>query len=312
MENLNGDYGERDICPICAAKSVLVATKTRQSEETLVFLCDDCDLAFLDRAKADRDERHFYNEIYPVDVNPENLGTSPQSVNDWRLDFSKPYLTNDQSVIEIGSAAGEFLSMVEPHVNSVVGCDLNSAQCVRAEKNYGIKSYNADIREIDSAVMFDVVFMFQIFEHVWTPHDFLITLNQKLNQNGLIILDIPNLKDALYRLYELPFIKEKFYFKEQHPMNYSVKALNKVMKMNGFEEVETRLVQDYSITNHLNWIYTNKGNKSFEEGMSAQLDQIPNPEYKEVWDKLDQHYRELLTERGYSDTIFAIFRKSQD
>ena len=297
-------------CPICGAGSNIVAKQTRQSDDSIVFHCAVCDVAFLDRDKSGRDEKHFYNEVYPVDVNPENLGTAPESVDQWRLDFSLPYLAKDQVVIEVGSAAGEFLNLVKPHVDTVTGCDLNSAQCARAEEKFSIKSYSADVRDLEFTNHFDVVFMFQIFEHIWTPHDFLQDIREKVKDGGLLILDIPNLNDAMYRLYQLPLIRDKFYFKEQHPMNYTVGALTKVMDANGFETVDVRLVQEYSVTNHLNWIYKNKGNASFEEGMKPQFDNVDtDTQYKEIWAKMDQYYKQLLTEAGYSDTIFGVFRK---
>lgn len=299
-----------DACPICGAKSNIIAKKTRQSDDSIVFHCAVCDVAFLDRDNADRDEKHFYNEVYPVDVNPENLGTAPDSVDQWRFEFSLPLLEKDQTVLEIGSAAGEFLNLVKPHVDSVTGCDLNSAQCARAEQKFGFKCYSEDIRDLDFKNHFDVIFMFQVFEHIWTPHDFLQDLREKVTDGGLLILDIPNLNDAVYRLYQLPYICEKFFFKEQHPMNYTAGSLTKVMNANGFEAVDIRLIQDYSVTNHLNWVYTNKGNVSFEEGMKAQFENVsPKTNYSEIWDKMDQYYRKLLTEAGFSDTIFAVFRK---
>lgn len=300
-----------NMCPICGAPSEITARQTRQSDNSVVFHCNNCDVAFLDRDKSNRDEKHFYNEVYPVDVNPENLGTAPESVDRWRLDFSLPYLSSDQAVIEVGSAAGDFLNLIKPHVASVIGCDLNCAQCRRAEEKFGIKSYSEDIRELDFDNHFDLIFMFQIFEHIWEPHDFLRDVRSKLKDGGLLILDIPNLNDAMYQLYQLPFIRDKFYFKEQHPMNYTPDALTKVMNANGFDTVDVRLVQEYSVTNHLNWIYKNKGNASFEEGMKPQFDNVsPDDGYPEIWVKMDQYYKQLLTEAGYSDTIFAVFKKA--
>lgn len=298
-------------CPICMAPSNIIAQQTRQSDNSLVFHCSKCDVAFLGRDKSSRDEKHFYNEIYPVDVNPDNLGTAPESVDQWRLDFSLPYLAKQQAVIEVGSAAGEFLNLVKPHVTSVTGCDLNSAQCKRAEEKFGIPSYSEDVRDLDFENHFDVVFMFQIFEHIWTPHEFLQDIRAKVKQGGLLILDIPNLNDAMYQMYQLSLIRDKFYFKEQHPMNYTPAALTKVMNANGFETVDVRLVQEYSVTNHLNWIYTNKGNASFEEGMKAQFDGVAHVGgYQEIWQKMDQYYKQLLLEAGFSDTIFAVFKKA--
>ena len=80
------------------------------------------------------------------------------------------------------------------------------------------------------------------------------------------------------------------------------------MRLNGFENIELVKCQNYSITNHLNWIYLSKGNSSFETGMECRFDNLLDGKYLEVWNKLNRYYKDILVDMGYSDTIFGAYR----
>lgn len=257
-----------------------------------------------------RDERQFYNEDYPKRINPGHSVIS-EPLHPPRLERAKKYLTNPQArVLEVGSARGDFLNLVRPHVASVVGCDFNRAHCRDAKERFGIDSYE-DIAAIPPDEMFDLVFMFQVLEHIPDPHDMLSHVSAHLRPGGLMILDVPNVNEALFRLYRHEDITSSFFFKVQHPFTYSVKALGILMRQHALAPVEVTLVQYYTLTNHLNWIYTSKGSPSFAAGMQPLLpeEKLGSREYRDLWVQLDAYYRTLLVDRGFSDTIFAVFRK---
>jgi len=59
----------------------------------------------------------------------------------------------------------------------------------------------------------------------------------------------------------------------------------------------------------MNWLYTEKGDPTFAEGMKVTLPGGYSEMAQYMWQELDQQYRKSLTSKGYSDIIFSIFVK---
>ena len=300
-------------CIICSNNSTkVIADNIRGTEGVKVYYCEQCDIAFIDEIYTERNEEQFYNEEYPEKINPSHKGNSPTDVILTRTERCMEYFTrrNKQGkALEIGCASGAFLASIQEYFDLVVGCDLNREHCEYVKSKYGIECHNMDIREMGQDGEFDFIFMFQLLEHISKPHEFLTKVSSLLKPQGMLILDVPNLNEPLYRLYKLPRIKEGFFFKPQHPITYSTKALNKVLVMHGFMEIETKLIQNYSITNHLNWIYCNKGNNSFESGIDVFFDSLIDKDYYQIWQELNIIYKKLLLQKGFSDIIFSVYTK---
>jgi len=150
------------------------------------------------------------------------------------------------NVLEIGAAGGHFLNLVKQKGHQVTGCDLSESQCKAAHDQYGINIINSDVKDLDIKEKFDVIFMFQLFEHISDPCDFLYSVCQLLKQDGYLILDVPNINEALYRLYKIPKIVNSFFFKQQHPFTYSVTGLKALFKQFSLKPIKTELVQNYN------------------------------------------------------------------
>lgn len=95
----------------------------------------------------------------------------------------------NKSVLDIGCSYGEFLAHFGPHS---VGVTIT-----QDEVDYG-KKRELDIRfgniEDPSFVLdqkFDVIFANNIFEHLYSPHQFLVDVKKYLKEDGLLILGVP-------------------------------------------------------------------------------------------------------------------------
>ncbi len=94
-----------------------------------------------------------------------------------------------KSVLDIGCSYGEFLTHF--------GTDSVGVTITQEEVAYGKKN-NLDIRygniEDPSFVLdqtFDVIFANNIFEHLYSPHQFLVDVKKYLKNDGLLILGVP-------------------------------------------------------------------------------------------------------------------------
>jgi 2-polyprenyl-3-methyl-5-hydroxy-6-metoxy-1,4-benzoquinol methylase len=95
----------------------------------------------------------------------------------------------NKSVLDIGCSYGEFLIHF--------GKGSTGVTLTQAEVDYGLEK-GLDMRfgniESDSFVLestYDVIFANNIFEHLYSPHHFLIKIKKYLKPNGILILGVP-------------------------------------------------------------------------------------------------------------------------
>lgn len=127
----------------------------------------------------------------------------------WEFRESLKYipLYNETSILEIGSARGDFLNLVHQHnpYAKLTGLELNQEAAADARrKGYDVFSrYLADHAKTNQSA-YDVVASFQVLEHISKPMDFLRDALVMLKQGGTLIIGVP---DNSKRAYPSIFIK---------------------------------------------------------------------------------------------------------
>lgn len=109
----------------------------------------------------------------------------------------------DNSVIEIGSNDGTFLKYIKDISNvNVLGVDPSKFMCNIAKKK-GIKTYNNFFNLINSKIIkkkfsnFDILYAANVFNHIDDPDNFLQACRLVLKENGIIVLEVPDLNSLL-------------------------------------------------------------------------------------------------------------------
>ncbi|CAG1003514.1 putative S-adenosylmethionine-dependent methyltransferase/MSMEI_2290 [Methylophilaceae bacterium] len=111
--------------------------------------------------------------------------------NKWEFDQAiglvKQY--NPRSVLEVGCGAGEFLHRLVGCVDKVVGVDINE-RAIEVARSKGLNVTNQSLSNINDS--FDMIFMFQVLEHLEFPGPFIVEVLTKLNPGGHLLLAVPN------------------------------------------------------------------------------------------------------------------------
>jgi cyclopropane fatty-acyl-phospholipid synthase-like methyltransferase len=142
---------------------------------------------------------------------------------------------------------------------------------------------------------FDLVTLFHVVEHFYTPFLELSRVYELLNPGGYLIIETPNSQDALLTKYKSKAFSEFTYW-SHHPMLHSSNSLVKLLEKSGFELVESTSVQRYRLSNHLYWL------------------SMGQPGGHVIWDRAfsettEASYREDLVRKGLADTIWCVARK---
>ena len=288
-------------CYLCEhEKHDLVSDKLRYEQPRKAFRCSNCGLVFLYPQMTEEDERIFYEKEYGV-IYSEEKGTSPKELFDARLpdarayyELVKEYINRNNDCLEVGCASGYFLATIRGEVKSVTGFETHTE----------LKGYCKDIgiNMIDRLEncrdgQFDRIFMFFLLEHLGDPVSYLNKLDRILSKGGYIIIEIPNVDDALLTLYDIPKFVE-FYFTPAHQFYYSKKTLAALLSKAGFSEFDIKSEQRYDLSNHMHWMLTGK------PGGMGRYNHIFGPD-------LLKAYAKTLKRHWICDTLVAFVKKTE-
>ncbi|MDH4222400.1 MAG: class I SAM-dependent methyltransferase, partial [candidate division Zixibacteria bacterium] len=101
-------------------------------------------------------------------------------------------------LLEIGCAGGTFLDQASKNNYEVEGVEVSSSMSEKASELYGVKVRQGDFEKLEFMDgSFDIVCMFDVFEHLREPKQALAKIYRILKSNGIVVIDIPTTKNAL-------------------------------------------------------------------------------------------------------------------
>ncbi len=286
-------------CPICgSSESALVQKGARHAPEAEVRRCGACGLVFLwPRPPADDLARYYetsYREDYgELPVEKRYLEDLPEARR--RVERLRALLAPDVRVLEIGCGSGAFLDAVRPYVEQLQGVepDRESRTWIEGRLGLSVVSELGALRQQQAT--FDLVVMFHVLEHLPDPLAFLRSLPKSLRAGAKVVIEVPNLDDALVSLYQIPAC-QRFYYQKAHLLYFSSDTLKRTLDRSGFG-AEIRGVQRYDLSNHIRWMLTGEpGGQGFYDST------LP--------DAVDASYAEALIRAGRSDTLWAVAHPS--
>lgn len=295
-------------CPHCLNKATLYHDTVWSLKDGKVFQCEHCELLFLAQtsdasgsaALSYEDygryliERGVVKEDDPAQLHQRGLPAATE-----RFQYIETYFHTDQSVLEIGAAAGSFLSVLLSH--GIAGSRLYAVEPCTTHRQHldqflQVRTAKA-IEEIPSGELFDIICLFHVFEHIIDNRAFLASVAKHLKKKGKIIIEVPSSTDPLLTVYKSKSFKD-FYFQPVHPFVYNPKSLSHIIEAGGFQIEKIIAYQRYGLGNHLNWLANNT------PGGNAEFDSI-------VGSEVNRDYRTSLEQKFLSDTIFLICSTSE-
>jgi SAM-dependent methyltransferase len=277
----------------------LVDTIWEAPEGSAEYQCSECDVVFLHPIMSPEEEKAFYEGKFAEYMAKRGQagGADPRdSFEKWqpegkrRLELLRPWLREGMSVLEIGAATAFLLDAVRPLVGEVVGIEPGDDFRGFAESELGIEMHRH--RDDVAGRRFDLILSYYVVEHLRDPVGELSAWRELLEPGGHLAIEVPNVDDALVKYWQVEAF-DRFYWQAAHYFNYSHETMEMVLKMAGFDAVETIPVQRYDISNHIHWLW--KGKPGGAGAYTDLLDERVNDEYHRV-----------LRERWLCDTVMAV------
>lgn len=310
-------------CPLCNHHATQRLTdRLRHGERRPVYYCPQCELGMLPEKQDQRKLQAYYGSEYrrtftPVltqATDPAALFATYAPFQAGRLALLRPHLTRRMRLLEIGCSAGMFLYHVRPLVREAVGVDYDVASARYAARKCRCRVLTdcAD-DEVLRDGPFDAVCLFQTLEHVKDPVAFMRMVRRFVRPGGLVHVEVPNLRDALLHLYDLPRHRQ-FYFHRAHLWYFTARSLRLVMRAAGWSG-RIRYTQDYNLLNHLHWADTDTPQQDCLAGLSAPrlplrstASATARRQLNAFLTRTDAAYRQLLTRLGMTANMAFIGR----
>lgn len=138
--------------------------------------------------------KHKYIKYNNYFKNHPNYGMSKQAVNNninwfysqWQLIKNKIKITENMEVLEIGSGIGGFYHfLLKSKLNKYLGIELD-LNAVKFSNNYfkTKKFRNSSLSNMNYKKKFDLIFAFEVLEHLENPLADIIKINKLLKKNG--------------------------------------------------------------------------------------------------------------------------------
>ena len=219
-----------------------------------LFICKDCHVIFsefcnekFEKNYIDIEDQLYIDQIKNKEIYFENL-----------INKISKYINLSDRAIEVGSYYGAFGSQIIKKIKNYEGIELSSKAFEYATKKYGLKITNTNVDDFFSKnnKKFDLIFLFDVVEHLDDPKSVLKILSQNLSNNGKIIFTTMNM-DSLFAK-----ITGKYYpwIIAQHKFYFTTKNLEKILE--NLDMVLKETINDVRIIS-LNYLFFKISQKIF-------------------------------------------------
>ncbi len=240
-----------ETCIYCKSKSKIYLNSSNNSNEKKInftsteilveeneikpnlFYCTNCEIIFSEfcKNKFEDNYRDVIDSQYISQIENKKLYFKNL------INKISKYIKDTDDVLEIGSYYGAFGSEIKKKVKSYKGIELSKFASNYANKEFGLNISNENIFNYldESKKKFDIIFMFDVIEHLDDPKEVIKVCSKNLNKNGRLIISTMNMDSFFAKLtgkhYPWIISQHKFYFTDKSIkklLNSSNLELNKI------------------------------------------------------------------------------------
>jgi 2-polyprenyl-3-methyl-5-hydroxy-6-metoxy-1,4-benzoquinol methylase len=235
--NLCGGVDVRPFCP--------------ENERSLVQ-CQNCGLVYVSPRPDPQELYTLYGESYFHNDDSGTVGYTnyirdEQNIRKTfqrRLTRVERFGAPPGKVLDVGCAAGFFLSEAQARGWDVQGLDVSSFAARYTQERFGIPARNGSLLDLEFPEnSFDLVTMWDVIEHVPDPHAHMDKIARILAPGGLFALATPDVESLPAKLTGKRWVGYKL--QEEHVYYFSADTLRAMLNRAGFDVVDVYHVGKY-------------------------------------------------------------------
>jgi len=284
-------------CPVCKSNdSVFFVEKNKCS----LYRCKKCELVHVfpipDSLESVYSKDYFFSEKKEAEFGYVDYDRDKQSTKEY---FNKQLdklagLVTGRRMFDVGAATGFFLGMARDKGWNVSGSEISTFAADEA-RGRGFEMFCGDLLDLPRANKYDVVTMWDVFEHVATPSDYLRHINNVLSKDGMLVINTVDIGSWYAKLRGKNW---HLLIPPEHVFYYTKKNLFYLLEKNGFEVVSfSKPSKKFSLTYVFSILYQTQ---NFKAG--KKLSDFLNTDF----------WRKFTIPINVRDNILVIAKKIKD
>jgi len=221
-------------CSICNSKDLKVSYFEYQKTKFKRYDCVSCSFTESEKlGDKESDQVKYSSKQYKI----KNIYRIPILLNfidfiNYRLILKKFGLNKDSYILDFGCGKGIFIKFLSYFgFNNLHGYEIEKNRSKFAKnlnKNANIYLNSSELKQNK----FDFISLIHVLEHIKDPEKIIKEIKQKLNKDGILLIEVPNFYSASSR-----FAKNYWahFTPQYHTNHFSINSLKKLLKNNGFK-----------------------------------------------------------------------------
>lgn len=183
-------------------KSCIVCKSKRLDFFTLKYLhnidrCEDCGHIFTNPYPSEKQINYYYNSSMKKFENDFFKETFNSRTNIFipRAKLIKKLLKNKGNLLDIGAGIGIFFNAFKRIKTNIdlTACDINQEAINLINSRFPkVNTLNCDFLNLDESKKYNCITLWDTFEHLVNPEQFLNKIRKILKRNGYLVLSTPN------------------------------------------------------------------------------------------------------------------------
>ncbi len=268
--------------------------------------CTDCSHVYTQTRYRDADIIQFYtNNATYSEVTYANVETCyyrRDSVAKPKFDFVIDHLPFKPSTfkwLDVGCGIGDLVSVANQNNWHCMGLELSSSSIAFSKEIFKQDLIQKTLEDFckTSKERFEVVSFIGVLEHVTSPMDHLRMARKILEDNGLVLIQVPNaMSMATYTQDIFPETVFRHMSPVEHIMLFSEESLEKALRETGFESIAYwwHGLDSYEILNQMT--------------MHSKKD-VSSSRFNQAWMKVLSELQFVFDQNKLSDRILCLARR---
>jgi SAM-dependent methyltransferase len=240
-------------CILCGARETRLAFTGKDrlavtAEPFSIVQCQRCGLLFLNPRPSPEEMGRYYpysqykDEFTPaIEDEPSVVTRFNRRYHMERLCRAVEQVKRQGQLLDVGCATGNFLEGMRRRGNwRVCGVEVNEEAVRYARERFGLEVFQGELGAAGYPERsFDVVTLWNVLEHLYSPLDTLSEIRRLLKEDGVLVLSVPNADSLDARIFGDCWIGLD---PPRHLYDLTGHTLSQLLGKAGLEANETRFI----------------------------------------------------------------------